>query len=408
MPGRNGIFVGAIVASFTLAAAVVVSLAHTGASAPIPDSGVEDGASVGVTTKPRPPSPAVTVSVRVTAVAKPEQVLTRAQIVRVLAVVENYWADHGTDQAADNWKNATFHVGNLAYVTVSGTSNSVTGPWAEANQFLLPTDKHGPFFPDIFAPGGVYLDLLPFHHDDSTLADLREKIKANVADANSGHVSTWDYVDALNMAMPSFAGIGVRDQSASTLAAMQTLFNYTEKKAGGHGLYSEADGLWWRDGKYVDTTTFWSRGNGWAFMALAKTMAVLPAADPRVNEYKRVFRAMAGKLKSIQRSDGFWNVDLGDPTDFPGNETTGTAMFTYGIAWGINHGLLKSADYQPVAEKAWKGMVTKAVQASGLLGFCQGTGQRPSDNQPVEATDTSAVGVGAFLLAGSELARLEG
>ena len=343
-----------------------------------------------------------------TAAAKPGAGLTKAQILNVLKFVGDYWVKNGTDQAANNWKNATFHVGNLASVTVGGVSNHVTRPWAQNNKFLLPTDKRGPFFPDTFASGEVYLDLLAFHPVDSTLTDLRKKISANVSNVNAGHVDTWNYVDALNMAMPSFARIGVKDKSPATLAAMQKLFNYTEKTAGGKGLYSETNGLWWRDSKYVNTTTFWSRGNGWAFVALAKVMAALPATDPRVKEYKRVFLAMAAKLKSVQRTDGFWNVDLGDATDFPGDETTGTAMFLYGISWGINHGLLTSSVYKPVVEKAWKGLVNKAVQSSGLLGFCQGTGQRPSDNQPVRSTDTSAVGVGAFLLGGSELATLEG
>jgi rhamnogalacturonyl hydrolase YesR len=342
-----------------------------------------------------------------TSAAKPGPGLSKTQILKVLKFVDDYWVKNGTDEAANNWKNATFHVGNLAFVTVGGVSNHVTRPWAQANKFALPTDKRGEFFPDIIAPGEVYLDLLAFHPDESTLKALRAKIKANVADVKAGHVDTWNYVDALNMAMPSFARIGVKDKSAATLSAMQKLFHYTEKVAGGKGLYSEADSLWWRDSKYVNTRTFWSRGNGWAIMALAKVMTALPATDPRVKEYKRVFVAMAAKLKSIQRSDGFWNVDLGDPKDFPGPETTGTAMFTYALSWGINHGLLKSADYRPVVEKAWKGMVNIAVQNSGLLGFCQGTGQRPSDNQPVKATDTSAVGIGAFLLAGSQLAILE-
>jgi rhamnogalacturonyl hydrolase YesR len=347
------------------------------------------------------------------AAAKPGAGLTKTQILKVLKFADDYWVKNGADQAANNWKNATFHVGNLAFVTVGGVSNHVTRPWAQANKFLLPTDKRGPFFPDTFAPGEVYLDLLAFHPDESTLTDLRKKIKANVANVTAGHVDTWNYVDALNMAMPSFARIGVKDKSPATLDAMDKLFKYTEKTAGGHGLYSETDHLWWRDSKYVNSPTpvFWSRGNGWAFMALAKVLTILipalPATDPRVVEYKRVFRAMARKLKSIQRADGFWNVNLGNPNDFGGPETTGTAMFTYGISWGINHKLLSRTTYLPVVQKAWKGMVNVALQNSGLLGYCQGTGQRPSDNQPVKATDTSAVGVGAFLIAGSELAIVE-
>src|SRR5439155_9772351 len=182
------------------------------------------------------------------------------------------------------------------FVTVSGVSNHVTRPWCQASKFALPTDKRGPFFPDTIAPGEVYLDLLAFHPDESTLKALRAKVKANVADVAAGHVGTWNYVDALNMAMPSFARIGVKDASPATLAAMQKLFNFTQKN-----LFSEAAGLWWRDAKYVNTTTFWSRGNGWAAMALAKVLKALPASDPRRPELVRLLTKMAGKLRTIQR-----------------------------------------------------------------------------------------------------------
>ncbi len=68
--------------------------------------------------------------------------------------------------------------------------------------------------------------------------------------------------------------------------------------------------------------------------------------------------------------------------------------------------MLAKADYQPVVEKAWQGMLSKAVAANGRLGYVQGPGERPSDHQPVTATDQAAYGVGGFLLAGSELTKL--
>jgi unsaturated rhamnogalacturonyl hydrolase len=243
---------------------------------------------------------------------------TKAAILATMKKVGDYWVKHGTDLKANNWKNATFHVGNLAFVTAGGVSNHVTRPWCQANKFALPKDSRGPFFPDTYAPGEVYLDLLAFHPVDSTLTALRNQIKANVANVAAGHVDTWNYVDALNMAMPSFARIGVKDNSPATLDAMQKLFHYTQKVAGGNGLFSEADGLWWRDAKYVTGKTFWSRGNGWAAMAMAKVLQALPATDPRRAEYQRVLTKMAAKLATIQRSDGFWNVDLGPARTFPG------------------------------------------------------------------------------------------
>ncbi|NUO56362.1 MAG: glycosyl hydrolase family 88, partial [Hamadaea sp.] len=105
-------------------------------------------------------------------------------------------------------------------------------------------------------------------------------------------------------------------------------------------------------------------------------------------------------------SDGFWNVNLADPLHRPGPETSGTAFFTFGLAYGIRAGLLDPAIYLPAATNAWNGMTTVAVRSDGLLGYVQGTGSNPDSSQPVTSTSTADFGVGAFLLAGTELAKL--
>jgi unsaturated rhamnogalacturonyl hydrolase len=67
---------------------------------------------------------------------------------------------------------------------------------------------------------------------------------------------------------------------------MYSYFHYIQNVYGrSNGLYNATDHLWWRDTNYLsnyrasDGTTqkcYWSRGNGWAFVALARTMDVLP------------------------------------------------------------------------------------------------------------------------------------
>ncbi|MEC3981319.1 glycoside hydrolase family 88 protein [Amycolatopsis sp. H20-H5] len=316
----------------------------------------------------------------------------------------DYWVANGTNLAANDWQNATFHVGNLALVRTTGVSNHKTLPWAEANRYLLQTDPKTPYFPDFEAAGEAYLDLYTyFHPDPPILADLRKRVDDEVATVQQGKTSYWNYVDALNMAMPSFARIGVLDNNAADLAAMAKLFRYTEKQAGGHGLFNELTGLWYRDAHYVGTGTFWSRGNGWAISALAKVLQVLPASDPSRAEYLRVFKKMASTLRLVQRPDGFWNSSLLNPFDHAGPESSGTAMFTYGIAWGINAGILDAARYQPTVTKAWNALSTKALQPSGLVGYVQPVGGSPAT---AKKTDTAAYGVGAFLLAGQQVAKL--
>ena len=117
---------------------------------------------------------------------------------------------------------------------------------------------------------------------------------------------------------------------------------------------------------------------------------------------------MSAAIKSVQRSDGFWNVSLHDPTHFGGKELTGTALFTYGMAWGVRRGVLPASDYSPIVDKAWNGMVTDAVHPNGFLGWVQGSAKQPSDGQPLsydKVPDFEDYGLGCFLLAGSEVAR---
>jgi rhamnogalacturonyl hydrolase YesR len=117
---------------------------------------------------------------------------------------------------------------------------------------------------------------------------------------------------------------------------------------------------------------------------------------------------MISALVPLQLSDGFWGADLRNPSAY-GYEESGTAFFTYAIAWGVNTGILDRAVYKPVVTKAWKALSTIALQPSGEVGYVQGAtkgASQPSDGQPVKVTDTSAYGVGGFLLAGSEMVHI--
>ncbi len=111
---------------------------------------------------------------------------------------------------------------------------------------------------------------------------------------------------------------------------------------------------------------------------------------------------MSEKIISLQSNDGTWHTALLDPDAYPSKETSGTGFYCYALAWGINHGLLPKDKYLPAVKNAWKAL-TNAIHPDGKLGFVQPIGDKPG------ATDyntTEAYGVGAFLLAGSEMLKL--
>jgi rhamnogalacturonyl hydrolase YesR len=147
---------------------------------------------------------------------------------------------------------------------------------------------------------------------------------------------------------------------------------------------------------------FWGRGNGWVIAGAARVLEYLPQTDPGYANYVTLLKTMAAALKPWQGTDGMWRSDITHPTRFPNPETSGSGFMTFGIAWGVNHGILDAATYTPVARLGWKGLVG-VVATSGLVGYVQPVGAAPG---PATATSTAPYGVGALLLAGSEMARL--
>lgn len=237
----------------------------------------------------------------------------------------------------------------------------------------------------------------------------------------STNVNRLTFVDTIHMSLPLFAKLTALTGNTNYSDRMYSYFHYIKSVIGpSNGLYNTTDHLWWRDARFEanykasDGTIqkcYWSRGNGWIFTALARMMDVLPQTDPHFAEYLQTFQEMAAALKAVQRPDGFWGVNLGYTNDFPGPEASGTAMFTYGLAWGINHGHLDRDTYLPTVIAGWNGLATGALHHTvgannGFLGYVQGTGDQPAAGQPVtydSVPDFEDYGLGAFLLAGSEV-----
>jgi len=232
----------------------------------------------------------------------------------------------------------------------------------------------------------------------------------------SEKIDDWSWVDAIQMAMPVFAKLGVLYSDSNYFKRMYEMYAFTKYQHGGKGLYNPAEKLWWRDKDFVPPYVepngqdcYWSRGNGWVFAALVRVINEIPQNETHRKEYLQDFQDMASALAAIQRTDGFWNTSLHDPTHFGGKETTGTSLFTYGMAWGIRNGYLDKEKYLPIVSKAWNAMLKDALHTNGFLGYVQGTGKEPKDSQPAgydNVPDFEDFGLGCFLLAGSEVYKL--
>lgn len=258
--------------------------------------------------------------------------------------------------------------------------------------------------------GQTYIDLYLIDPRPERIANITECIDNVVAgDKNDD----WSWIDAIQMGMPVFAKLGVLYKDEKYHNKMYDMYMFTRKEHGDNGLYNPKDGLWWRDKDFDPPyrepngeDCYWSRGNGWVYLALARVMDIIGEDGLHYKTYLKDYRAMTKALVKVQREDGTWNVSLHDPEHFGGMELSGTAMFVYGMAWGINNGILKEKKYRPVIEKAWNALVNECLHDDGFLGYVQGTGKEPKDGQPVSydhAPDFEDYALGAFLLAGKEM-----
>ncbi len=174
-------------------------------------------------------------------------------------------------------------------------------------------------------------------------------------------------------------------------------------------LFIEQKGLfdhgWNSYGGDYDPRFYWGRANGWASMAMAELLDVLPPDYPGRDNVLHIFKSHIRTLAEIQDGTGFWHNML-DKTDTY-LETSATAMFVYAIAKGINEGWI-SHIYGPVAQTGWNAISTRINPIGQIDGVCEGT-TYASDNTYYYyrgASDEATLGTGAVLMAGAEMIRL--
>ena len=238
------------------------------------------------------------------------------------------------------------------------------------------------------------------------------------------------YVDALFVCPPVFAMLSSITGDLKYLSWMDSFFWDVYGQ-----LFDDQDNLFYRDirfrpekdcrksvsshndhSDYEDTGSFicykvtrngkkvyWSRGNGWAFAGIARILKYTPENYGNYPKYIQVFRKMAEELKKRQQENGFWYTNLDDPEDKAYKESSGTGFFTYGLAWGINNGILNRMEYLPIVEKSW-GALVSAISEEGKVEWGQLVGAGPNR---VLQEDSHEYVTGTFLLAASEMYKLK-
>jgi len=253
------------------------------------------------------------------------------------------------------------------------------------------------------ALGQAYLDLYLNDPRQVRMADTKAIMDLLIVRQDDPDKLLWWWCDALFMSPPVLSRMYLITNDRKYLDYMDREWWLTSGS-----LYDQKEHLYFRDSRYFTQKQangkpiFWSRGNGWVMGALVNVLRTMPADYPSRTKYVAQFKEMAEKLAAIQGPDGLWRSGLLDPDSYDLPEVSGSAFFTYAIAYGINEKILDRKTYLPVVEKSWQGILAH-IYANGRLGSIQ-----PIDGQPGKFKPSASYvyGVGGFLLAGSEMHRL--
>ncbi|MFT3868653.1 MAG: glycoside hydrolase family 88 protein [Nibricoccus sp.] len=251
--------------------------------------------------------------------------------------------------------------------------------------------KVGPLQPALIDTWSNYIARGQFRLSDGTLARQRPQAE-----------SIW--ADDFYMCVPALAEMGrltgdtkwFDDAVKNVLQMSARLFNKER------GIYTHG----WNAHNPDAPQFYWGRANGWAVLAIADLLDVLPKQHPGYEPVLAQYRALIRGVCQYQSGAGMWHQLLDRNDSYL--ETSATAMFVYGIAHGINQGWISPTTYGSIAQAGWAALTTKITKEGAVDGTCVGTTfasdaayyyARPANTEALH-------GYGPVLLAGAEMIQL--
>lgn len=308
-----------------------------------------------------------------------------------------------------DWTNGALYVGMLKWAEMADSDSYFL--WLkkigeENNWQLYKRIYHA----DDHTVGQMYCELYRKYGEENMLKPTIDRFdyilyhpsKSSLHWGSPFHQDRWNWCDALFMSPPVWAKL-----TAITGDKKYLYFMLSEYKATTDFLFDKKEHLYYRDERFKTkrdhgTKVFWARGNGWVFAGLVNILEELAPGSREYRYFLKIYRKMAARLKEIQTPEGHWAMSLLGAEFYPTPETSGTAFFTYGLAYGINKGILDYDEYEPVVRRAWLALTDK-ITDEGMLAYVQPIGAAPGEAWPDK---TEVYGTGAFLCAGSEVYRL--
>ncbi|SFZ92731.1 unsaturated rhamnogalacturonyl hydrolase [Flaviramulus basaltis] len=288
---------------------------------------------------------------------------------------------------------------------------------------------------DMIKSGDVLLYLYPKTKEERFLKamqtlDSQMETQPKTSDGGYWHKKVYPYqmwLDGLYMAEPfhtryakEYIEDGVVQQKIYDDVVLQfdLIQKHSRDEKSGllyHG-WDESKEQQWANKETGNSQHFWSRGMGWYGMAMVDVLDFLPENHPGRERIIIYLNKYAEAITKVQDTSGLWWQVL-DQGNREGNylEATGSAMFTYTFAKGVNKGYLPKK-YLEIANKAYKGIIDNliSVEENGIVNLNKccgvaGLGGNPYRdgsfdyyvNEIIRSNDPK--GTGPFIMASLEL-----
>lgn len=311
-----------------------------------------------------------------------------------------------------DWTNATLYIGMMELAKLNEEEKYLNWLTDIGKRYLWQPNKRM-YMADDIVVSQMYLDMYRRTGDKRMLNPTMARTEwvVNHPSINSlclnytkfETLERWSWCDALFMAPPVYVMMFNITGDAKYLIFMDREFKATYDY-----LYDKEEKLFYRDCNFFDKSeangekVFWGRGNGWVLGGLVRILQELPEGSDYRKFYEDLFVEMSERVVELQGADGYWRASMLDPNSYPNPETSSSGFFVYALAYGLSSGLLDKDKYMTPLIRGWDAL-TKAVYPDGKLGWVQPAGEDP---RQTTRDMTDVFGVGAFLLAGSEVCKL--
>ena len=243
---------------------------------------------------------------------------------------------------------------------------------------IIPSYKYENFNIDMIEAGNILFNLYETTKEEKYLKAmqlLRKQLSEHPRTSEGGfwHKKRYPsqmWLDGLYMGQPFYTHYTVQFEDGKNLDDVAKQFELIQKHAFDpktgllyHG-WDESKAMAWANKETGTSPNFWSRSLGWYAMALVDVLDYFPENHSKQKDLVSYLNQLATALVKQQHSSGLW-YQVTDMGDKDGNylEASGSAMFAYALAKGVNKGYLPE-EYKVAANKAFDGITRDLVKVS--------------------------------------------